>query len=138
MRRRKNRTGWISINLDTIEINLQGHLWRYCIPYELVLIYCIQELFVPSGSELKITTWLCYLSLMITNFCKQTGFLGLWGKRVDAIDFYTSEVERLSEEVRNASLASWLLLLVWILTPLSFQTILVSYCIILQKHLFSD
>ncbi|KAL7000051.1 Calcium permeable stress-gated cation channel 1 [Sarracenia purpurea var. burkii] len=32
-------------------------------------------------------------------FIKQTGFLGLWGKRVDAIDFYTSEVKRLSEEI---------------------------------------
>ncbi|MBA0715497.1 hypothetical protein Golax_014390, partial [Gossypium laxum] len=30
---------------------------------------------------------------------KQTGFLGLWGNRVDAIDFYTSIVERLSRDV---------------------------------------
>ncbi|XP_060672077.1 CSC1-like protein At3g21620 isoform X5 [Ziziphus jujuba] len=29
----------------------------------------------------------------------KTGFLGLWGRRVDAIDFYTSEIERLSEEI---------------------------------------
>lgn len=41
---------------------------------------------------------------MIIFFCKQTGFLGLWGNRVDAIDFYTSEIERLSEEVRNTIL----------------------------------
>ncbi|MBA0686456.1 hypothetical protein Goari_014058, partial [Gossypium aridum] len=30
---------------------------------------------------------------------KQTGFLGLWGNRVDAIDFYTSIVERLSRDI---------------------------------------
>nr|XP_048327052.1 CSC1-like protein At3g21620 isoform X2 [Ziziphus jujuba var. spinosa] len=29
----------------------------------------------------------------------KTSFLGLWGRRVDAIDFYTSEIERLSEEI---------------------------------------
>ncbi|KAF3443437.1 hypothetical protein FNV43_RR13119 [Rhamnella rubrinervis] len=29
----------------------------------------------------------------------KTGFLGLWGNRVDAIDFYTSEIERISEEI---------------------------------------
>lgn len=40
---------------------------------------------------------------MIIYFCKQTGFLGLRGKRVDAIDFYTSEIERLSDEVRITS-----------------------------------
>ncbi|CAL5336397.1 unnamed protein product [Camellia sinensis] len=32
-------------------------------------------------------------------FIKQTGFLGLWGKRADAIDFYTSEIERISKEI---------------------------------------
>lgn len=30
---------------------------------------------------------------------KQTGYLGLWGKSVDAIDYYESEIERLSKEV---------------------------------------
>ncbi|XP_078445970.1 hyperosmolality-gated Ca2+ permeable channel 1.2-like [Wolffia australiana] len=28
----------------------------------------------------------------------KTGFLGLWGERVDSIDYYTAEIERLSEE----------------------------------------
>jgi len=32
----------------------------------------------------------------------QTGFLGLWGDRVDAIDFYTAVVNKLSEEVSSA------------------------------------
>ncbi|PON84521.1 Calcium-dependent channel [Trema orientale] len=29
------------------------------------------------------------------------GFLGLWGNRVDAIDFYTSKIERLSNEISS-------------------------------------
>lgn len=32
----------------------------------------------------------------------QTGFLGLWGKKVDSIEYYTSEIERLSEEVSGS------------------------------------
>ena len=31
----------------------------------------------------------------------QTGLLGLWGKKVDAIEYYTSKIEKLSEEVRQ-------------------------------------
>ncbi|KAF3442169.1 hypothetical protein FNV43_RR16085 [Rhamnella rubrinervis] len=30
---------------------------------------------------------------------ESTGFLGLWGNRMDAIDFYTSEIRRISEEI---------------------------------------
>jgi hypothetical protein len=29
----------------------------------------------------------------------QTGFLGLWGAKVDAIDHHVSEIEKLSKEV---------------------------------------
>lgn len=29
----------------------------------------------------------------------QTGFLGLFGKQVDAIDYYAAEIERLAKEV---------------------------------------
>ena len=32
----------------------------------------------------------------------QTGFLGLFGEKVDAIDFYTSEIDKLSKEVSGA------------------------------------
>ncbi|KAL9270448.1 CSC1-like protein [Drosera capensis] len=31
-------------------------------------------------------------------FTIQTGFCGLWGARVDAIDYYTSEIQKLSEQ----------------------------------------
>lgn len=40
-------------------------------------------------------------SYPLTMSCEQTGFLGLWGNRVDAIDFYTSEIERLLKEVSS-------------------------------------
>ncbi|KAK9924501.1 hypothetical protein M0R45_032867 [Rubus argutus] len=52
----------------------------------------------------KVQNWLDYYQLKFSrNSSKRpltkTGFLGLLGKRVDGIDFYTSEVERLSKEI---------------------------------------
>ncbi|GAB2274929.1 hypothetical protein Dimus_009698 [Dionaea muscipula] len=50
--------------------------------------------------------WLNFYQLKYTRnqsrkpFCK-TGFLGLWGTKVDAIDYYTMEVERLSKEISS-------------------------------------
>lgn len=37
---------------------------------------------------------------------EQTGFLGLCGDKVDAIDFYASKIEKLSDEVSRTFLAS--------------------------------
>ncbi|MBA0704715.1 hypothetical protein Golax_016955 [Gossypium laxum] len=37
---------------------------------------------------------------------KQTGFLGLWGESVDAVDFYTAKNERLSRDVSDISFYS--------------------------------
>ena len=36
--------------------------------------------------------------LLLTS-CEQTGFLGLWGDEVDAINYYSSKIEILSKEV---------------------------------------
>ncbi|KAF4394497.1 calcium permeable stress-gated cation channel 1 [Cannabis sativa] len=52
----------------------------------------------------KVQNWLDFYQLRyLRNQSKRpivkTGFLGLWGKKVDAIDFYTSEVDRLSSEM---------------------------------------
>ncbi|KAM6572605.1 hypothetical protein CsatA_016685 [Cannabis sativa] len=52
----------------------------------------------------KVQNWLDFYQLRyLRNQSKRpivkTGFLGLWGKKVDAIDFYTSEVDRLSNEM---------------------------------------
>lgn len=38
---------------------------------------------------------------------KQTGFLGLSGEKVDAIDFYREEIERLSKEVSLYMFLLW-------------------------------
>lgn len=48
----------------------------------------------------------------------QTGFLGLSGEKVDAIDYYTSEVEKLSKEVSN-----YLLVVQW------FPSLLLLTCL---------
>ncbi|WVY89584.1 hypothetical protein V8G54_035098 [Vigna mungo] len=52
----------------------------------------------------KTQNWLDYYELKYsrnqsTRPFKKTGFLGLWGDRVDAIDFYTDEINRLSKEI---------------------------------------
>ncbi|XP_062106057.1 calcium permeable stress-gated cation channel 1 [Humulus lupulus] len=52
----------------------------------------------------KVQNWLDFYQLRyLRNQSKRpivkTGFLGLWGKKVDAIDFYTSEVERILNEI---------------------------------------
>ncbi|KAK1424005.1 hypothetical protein QVD17_19316 [Tagetes erecta] len=41
------------------------------------------------------------------------GFWGLWGEKIDAIDYYTEEIEKLSKEVRNTSDDFLLLLKNW-------------------------
>ncbi|KAL3509832.1 hypothetical protein ACH5RR_029233 [Cinchona calisaya] len=53
--------------------------------------------------------WLDYYQLKYSrNQSKRpltkTGFLGFWGKTVDAIDFYTSEIDRLSKEISDERL----------------------------------
>lgn len=40
-------------------------------------------------------------------FFYQTGLLGLVGDKVDAIDFYTSEIDKLSEEVSHTFCIIW-------------------------------
>ena len=36
---------------------------------------------------------------MSKSFSSQLGFLGLWGKKVDAMDHFTAEIEKLSDQV---------------------------------------
>lgn len=43
---------------------------------------------------------------------EQTGFLGLCGDKVDAIDFYASKIEKLSEEVSHTLLSILSLLMI--------------------------
>lgn len=39
------------------------------------------------------------ICFMLSSLGNQTGFLGLWGKKVDAIDHYIAEIEKLNEQV---------------------------------------
>lgn len=44
--------------------------------------------------------FMIFITLFLTRAqCPQMGFLGLWGKKVDAIDHYTTEIEKVSKEV---------------------------------------
>ncbi|KAF9589532.1 hypothetical protein IFM89_025271 [Coptis chinensis] len=53
----------------------------------------------------KMRNWLDFYQLKYSRnhqtirLTTKVGFLGLWGERVDAIDFYTTEVEKLSKEI---------------------------------------
>ncbi|XP_023519309.1 calcium permeable stress-gated cation channel 1-like [Cucurbita pepo subsp. pepo] len=54
----------------------------------------------------KAQNWLDYYQLKYSRNStirplKKTGFLGLWGKKVDAIEFQTAEIERLSIEIAS-------------------------------------
>ncbi|MFQ6633853.1 hypothetical protein Gotur_012396, partial [Gossypium turneri] len=68
------------------------------------LVYNANKLSELVNEKKKIQNWLdFYQNKYKRNPLKRpslkTGFLGLWGNRVDAIDFYTSIVERLSRDI---------------------------------------
>ncbi|KAM0955813.1 hypothetical protein ACFX2I_024069 [Malus domestica] len=68
------------------------------------VVYNANKLSELVNEKKKIQNWLDYYQLKFSRNSskrpsKRTGFLGLWGKWVDAIDFYTSEIERLSKEI---------------------------------------
>ncbi|CAL5391162.1 unnamed protein product [Camellia sinensis] len=68
------------------------------------VVYNANELSKLVEEKKNRQNWLDYYQLKYArNQSKRpsvkTGFLGLWGKRADAIDFYTSEIERISKEI---------------------------------------
>ncbi|TQE01513.1 hypothetical protein C1H46_012876 [Malus baccata] len=68
------------------------------------VVYNASKLSELVNEKKKFQNWLDYYQLKFSRNSskrpsKKTGFLGLWGKRVGAIDFYTSEIERPSKEV---------------------------------------
>ena len=42
-----------------------------------------------------------FIHNFFSHFFCQTGWFGLWGKKVDAIEYYSSEVEKLSQQVSH-------------------------------------
>ncbi|KAK7385845.1 hypothetical protein VNO78_31760 [Psophocarpus tetragonolobus] len=68
------------------------------------VVYNAKKLSSLVSKKKKRQNWLDYYELKYsrnqsTRPTKKTGFLGLWGNRVDAIDFYTDEIKRLTEEI---------------------------------------
>ncbi|GAB4859420.1 hypothetical protein Ancab_010886 [Ancistrocladus abbreviatus] len=68
------------------------------------VVYDANKLTELVNERKKIHNWLDYYQLKYArNQLKRpsfkTGFLGLWGNKVDAIDHYTAEIERLSKEI---------------------------------------
>ncbi|XP_054796863.1 CSC1-like protein At3g21620 isoform X2 [Prosopis cineraria] len=68
------------------------------------VVYNAKNLSSLVSQKKRKQNWLDYYNLKYSRNqtkrpAKKTGFLGLWGSKVDAIDFYTSEVARLSEEI---------------------------------------
>ncbi|KDP20707.1 hypothetical protein JCGZ_21178 [Jatropha curcas] len=68
------------------------------------VVYNANKLAKLVKKKKKMQNWLDYYQLKYSRnqshrpFMK-TGFLGLWGKKVDAIDHYTSEIEKLRKEI---------------------------------------
>ncbi|KAI9082260.1 hypothetical protein K1719_035683 [Acacia pycnantha] len=68
------------------------------------VVYNAKKLSSLVSQKKSKQNWLDYYNLKYSRNqtkrpSKKTGFIGLWGSKVDAIDFYTSEVARLSEEI---------------------------------------
>ncbi|XP_052302676.1 CSC1-like protein At3g21620 isoform X2 [Populus trichocarpa] len=73
-------------------------------PDQFTVVYNANELSNLVNKKKKMKNWLDYYQIKYSRNQSRkpslkTGFLGLWGNRVDAIDHYTSEIERLSREI---------------------------------------
>ncbi|KAI3440887.1 uncharacterized protein J3R85_002917 [Psidium guajava] len=68
------------------------------------VVYNANKLSNLVDEKKKLQNWLDYYQLKYTRNqsqrpTKKTGTLGLWGERMDAIDFYTSKIEKISREI---------------------------------------
>ncbi|XP_043689361.1 calcium permeable stress-gated cation channel 1-like [Telopea speciosissima] len=68
------------------------------------VVYDANKLSNLVEEKKKMQNWLDYFHLKYSrNISKKpsmkTGFLGLWGEEVDAIDFYTSKIDQLSKDI---------------------------------------
>ncbi|CAH2048007.1 unnamed protein product [Thlaspi arvense] len=65
-------------------------------------VYNANELAELVAEKKKMQNWFDYYQLKYTRNKEQRprmGFLGLWGKKVDAMDHYTDEIEKLSKQI---------------------------------------
>ncbi|XP_010430277.1 PREDICTED: CSC1-like protein At1g62320 [Camelina sativa] len=68
------------------------------------VVYNANELAKLVADRQKMENWFDYYHLKYTRNKEQRprvklGFLGLWGKKVDAMDHYTAEIEKLNEQI---------------------------------------
>ncbi|PON52139.1 Calcium-dependent channel [Parasponia andersonii] len=68
------------------------------------VVYNANKLATLVKKKKKMLNWLVYYNNKFSRNDSarpmvKTGFLGLWGKRVDAIEYYTSEIDKLSKEM---------------------------------------
>ncbi|KAJ4730079.1 Calcium permeable stress-gated cation channel 1 [Melia azedarach] len=68
------------------------------------VVYNANRLSELVNKKKKLQNWLDFYQLKYSRHPSRkpslkTGFLGLWGETVDAIDFYTSKIERLKKEI---------------------------------------
>ncbi|KAL1214785.1 CSC1-like protein [Cardamine amara subsp. amara] len=68
------------------------------------VVYNANELAKLVAEKKKMQNWFDYYLLKYTRNKEQRprvklGFLGLWGKKVDAMDHYTAEIEKISEQI---------------------------------------
>ncbi|ESQ29191.1 hypothetical protein EUTSA_v10023297mg [Eutrema salsugineum] len=66
------------------------------------VVYNANELAGLVAEKKKMQNWFDYYHLKYTRNKEQRprlGFLGIWGKKVDAMDHYTAEIEKLSEQI---------------------------------------
>ncbi|XP_030972738.1 calcium permeable stress-gated cation channel 1-like isoform X2 [Quercus lobata] len=68
------------------------------------VVYDANKLYKLVKKKKNLQNWLVYYENKYNRNSSQrpfmkTGFLGLWGKKVDAIDHHVSEIEKLSEEI---------------------------------------
>ncbi|KAE9586515.1 putative calcium-dependent channel, 7TM region phosphate [Lupinus albus] len=67
------------------------------------VVYDANKLAKLVNKKKKLQNWLVYYQNKLERTSKRpemkTGFLGLWGKKVDGIDYHTTEIEKLSKEI---------------------------------------
>ncbi|TKY47932.1 Calcium permeable stress-gated cation channel 1 [Spatholobus suberectus] len=67
------------------------------------VVYDANKLAKLVKKKKKLKNWLVYYQNKLERTSKRpemkTGFLGLWGRKVDAIDYHITEIDKLSEEI---------------------------------------